>query len=137
MKRLEENIGEEVEINLVFHKTPLSVMGKIKDVERFHFIKVKDINIVKPAGLHLADIAKESSIRIPFVWPGYAIQKIKKEEILYEMCLIEDSYNLTNPKKVLELAEIIYGKEIADNFIELKQIMIEGESKGVFKVFYT
>jgi len=86
--------------------------------------------------LRLAGLTKENSLKIPFVWPGAAIQKIEAEEVLYNNFWIERDYNQLDPKKVLELAEILFGPQAAQEFVELKQV-IEERKESIFKIYYT
>lgn len=136
MERLEKNIGQKAEVCLVARKFPLSILGEIEDVKRFRFVKVKNISILRPLNIGLAALVKQGSIKIPFVWPGSAIQKIENDEILYDNCWIKNDYDQNDPKKVPELAEILYGKDIADNLVELKQV-IENNEKNIFKIYHT
>lgn len=136
MEKLEDSVGEKAEIDFVARKVPLSVLGEIKGVKRFRFIEIKDIALLSPLDLNLAPIVRKKCLRIPFVWPGAAIQKIEAEEILYDNFWINDDYNQLDPNKVFELAEILFGKEAAQEFIELKQI-IEEKDANIFKIFYT
>lgn len=135
MDRLEENIGKTVKIDFVVMRFPISLLGKIQEVKRFRFIEIEKINLVGPLDPGLARLVKKESLKIPFVWPGSAIQVIENKDILYEMCLIDDNYSQINPVKVLELAKLIYGPKVAKDLIELRQI-IEDNDKNIFNIFF-
>lgn len=123
MEMLEGSIGNKAEIDFVVRKFPLSILGEIENVRRFRFVEVKNIGLLRPLDLNLAPIVTRNHLKIPFVWPGLAIQKIEAEKILYDNFWIKNDYDQLNPLKVFELAEILFGKEAAQEFIELKKLI--------------
>lgn len=130
MERLEGEVGGKIKVNFVVAATPQSVTGELEDVLRYKFVKIGCLD-ERSESLALAKAMIKAqggdSLKIPFVWTRIAIQKIKgsgffQDEILYHNFWIRDSYSQEDPVKVYELAEILYGKEAAQQLADIKRM---------------
>ena len=116
MKALENNTGEGIQAKYVVAGRPQLVVGELESVSRFRFIMVRSLDVVE-IGFHKginSITINTSPLKIPFIGIKIAIQRIEKGwddgEAIYDNFLIRDDYNLANPAKVLELAELLYGQ---------------------------
>ena len=121
--------GEIVYVNYVESGIPSLTIGKMKHVSRFDFIMVQATKIIEDNLRIIADasiskipfmeddlraIASASRSKIPFIGEGVAIQKInirgkKRNRAIYDNFFIKDDYELTDPVRVSELKDIIFG----------------------------
>lgn len=111
MDDLVHYIGELTQVEYVEEGIPLLFTGEMDHVLQFDSIILQDFKIVNNNN----EIAVDPfPFQIPFIGEGIAIQKINiKDEgfskTLYDNFFIRNDYNLTDPNKILELKDLIFG----------------------------
>ena len=111
MDDLASRIGEVVYVNYVEKGMPSLAIGEMGHVSQFDFIMVQATEIIEN---NLRAINSAFPARIPFIGEGIAIQKInirveKFSKVIYDNFFIKDNYELTDPARVSELRDIIFG----------------------------
>ena len=111
MDGLVDCIGELTYVNYVTEGIPLLFTGEMNYVSRFDFVVLQDFKIVNNNN---EIVVSSFPLKIPFIGEGVAIQKvnIRDEEFSKVICdnfFIKDNYELTDPIRVSELKDLIFG----------------------------